>query len=313
MTTLLYGLPAAGLVEVPRDAVQVSPLVPGARDMADLPDGHAERALILAPGGTLERDHVLAQALRTLKPGAPLTAFAPKDKGGSRLRKALEGFGCEVSEDARRHHRFCHVARPEAPVSLAEAIAAGAPRRVPALAPPSGMWSQPGVFSWDRIDPGSARLLDALPSLAGRGADLGCGVGVLAARVLASPAVTALACVDLDRRAVACARRNLDDPRVTVLQADVRRLGADVGADLGDDLAGLDVVVMNPPFHDGGHEDRDLGVAFVRAAARMLRKGGACWLVANRHLPYEAALREAFALVEVKADAGGYKILEARR
>ncbi|ODT85112.1 class I SAM-dependent methyltransferase [Phenylobacterium sp. SCN 70-31] len=307
--TLLYGRPAPGLVEVPPGAVQVSPLAPGAQDLADLPDGHADQALVLAPGGTLERDHVLAQALRVLKPGAPLTVFAPKDKGGSRLRKALEGFGCEVAEDARRHHRFCHVARPEAPVGLAAAIDAGAPRRVPALAPPSGMWSQPGVFSWDRIDPGSARLLEALPTLAGRGADLGCGVGVLAARVLAAPAVTALACVDLDRRAVACARRNLDDPRVDVVQADARR----PGETLDDTLADLDFVVMNPPFHDGGREDRDLGVAFVRTAARVLRKGGACWLVANRHLPYEAALHEAFARVDVKADAGGYKILEARK
>jgi 16S rRNA (guanine1207-N2)-methyltransferase len=70
---------------------------------------------------------------------------------------------------------------------------------------------------------------------------------------------------------------------------------------------------MNPPFHDGGAEDRDLGVAFIQAAARLLRKGGVCWLVANRHLPYEAALAAAFAKVAVKADAGGYKIFEARK
>jgi len=299
--TLLYGVPAPGLVDVPAGAVQVSPLVPGAEDLAARADASADRALVLAPGGTLERDYVLAQALRALKPGAPLTAFAPKDKGGSRLKKALERFGCTVAEDARRHHRFCHVQRPASPNGLDDAIAAGAPRVVPAL----GLWSQPGVFSWDRVDPGTAQLLAALPPLAGRGADLGCGVGVLATRVLASPAVTALTCVDVDRRATACAEHNLDDPRVVVRRADVRRL--DGG------LADLDFVVMNPPFHDGGAEDRDLGVAFVRAAARLLKKGGTCWLVANRHLPYEAALKDAFARVEVKSETGGYKIVEARK
>ena len=301
MTAILYGSPVLGLVELPPGAIQVSPLIPGAQDLAAIADASVTEVVILAPGGTIERDYVLAQALRVLQPGRPLLAFAPKDKGGARLRKALERFGCVVTEDARRHHRFCRVDRPEAPREIALAIAAGAPRIVPAL----GAWSQPGVFSWDRIDPGTARLIAVLPPLVGEGADLGCGVGLLAARVLASAKVTALACIDLDRRAVDCARHNLTDPRAVVRWADVRALG--------DDLTGLDFVVMNPPFHDGGAEDRSLGVSFIQAAARALRKGGVCWLVANRHLPYEAALSGAFTTVTVKADAGGYKIIEARK
>jgi len=300
MTAILYGSPAPGLADVPAGAQQVSPLVPGSQDLAALPDASVERAVILAPGGAIERDHVLAQALRVLKPGAPLLAFAPKDKGGSRLKKALEGFGAKVSEDARKHHRFCHVARPAEPVGLAAAIAAGAPR----LSPTLGAWTQPGVFSWDRVDAGSAKLIELMPALSGRGADLGCGIGLLAQRVLASGEVSQLACVDIDRRAVDCARHNLDDPRVTVQWADVRRL---------DGPADLDFVVMNPPFHDGGVEDRNLGVAFVTVAAQRLRKGGTCWLVANRHLPYEATLSKAFAGFEVRHDGGGYKVIEARK
>lgn len=300
-TSLLYGAPAPGLVEVPRGAVQVSPIIPGAQDLAAMADASADQAVILAPGGVLERDYVLAQALRVLEPGARLIAFAPKDKGGARLKKTLEGFGCVVVEDARKHHRFCSTKRPAEPVRLAEAIAAGGPRLVPGL----NAWSQPGVFSWDRLDPGSARLIDALPALSGHGADLGCGVGLLAQAVLASSAVTSLACLDIDRRAVACAAHNLDDARATVRWADVRQWD--------DSLVGLDFVVMNPPFHDGGTEDRELGVAFVRTAARMLRRGGVCWLVANRHLPYEAALASAFETAAVRDDSGGYKVIEARR
>ena len=298
---LVYGAPAPGLAEVPQGAVQLSPLIPGSADIAGLPEASADSATILAPPGTLERDFVLAHALRALKPGAPLTAFAPKDKGGSRLRRALEGFGCAVTEEARRHHRFCSTVRPGAPHGLAAAIEAGAPRIVPAL----GLLSQPGVFSWDRPDPGSLRLIEVLPELAGAGADLGCGVGLLAQRVLASPKVTALACADIDRRAVDCARHNLDDARVTVAWADLRRPLPGV--------QDLDFVVMNPPFHDGGAEDRALGVAFIETAAAMLTRRGACWLVANRHLPYEAALAAAFSSVAVRAEGGGYKVFEARK
>lgn len=301
MAALVYGTPAPGLIETPKGALQLSPLVPGSADIAGLPDASADSATILAPPGTLERDYVLAHALRALKPGAPMTAFAPKDKGGSRLKKALEGFGCAVVEDARKHHRFCSVQRPAEPVGLAAAMDAGAPRIVPSL----GLWSQPGVFSWDRPDPGSVRLLEVLPALHGAGADLGCGIGLLARAVLTSPKVTALTCADVDGRAVACCEHNLDDARVKVVWADLRRPL--------EGLADLDFVVMNPPFHDGGAEDKALGVAFIEAAARMLGKRGVCWLVANRHLPYEAALAKAFGTVTVRGDGGGYKIFEARK
>ena len=298
---ILYGAPAPGLVDVPAGAVQTSPLILGSADLSGLPDGSAEGAVALAPPGTLERDFVLAQILRAVKPGGAITVLAPKDKGGSRLRKALEGFGCAVTEDARRHHRFCFVTRPPEPLRLRDAIAAGAPRLLPDL----GLWSQPGVFSWDRLDPGSARLLELMPDQAGQGADLGCGIGVLAARVLASKQVTDLACLDIDRRAVACAQHNLDDRRASIAWADVR-----TSTEL---LTGLDFVVMNPPFHDGGSEDKALGVAFLQAAAGALRKGGTCWMVANRHLPYEAVLAGAFSSVETRGDAAGYKIFEARK
>ena len=298
--TLLYGRPAPGLIDVPTGAIQVSPLVPGSEDLADLPVGEADEALVLAPPGTLERDYVIAQALRAVKVGGEVTVFAPKDKGGSRLRKALEGFGCEVFEDARRHHRFCQVERPQDLLRMEAALSAGAPRRLDE----TGLWTQPGVFSWDRLDRGTELLLKTLPDLKGRGADLGAGIGILALKALANDLVTELTLVELDRRAVRAAEHNLNDPRVKVLWQDVRQMEAD--------LSGLDFVVMNPPFHDGGHEDRALGQAFIRTAAGMLRKGGTCWLTANRHLPYEAVLQETFRRVDLRAEDGGYKIYEAQ-
>ncbi|MBA4792189.1 MAG: class I SAM-dependent methyltransferase [Phenylobacterium sp.] len=296
----LYGRPPRELAPTPADAVQVSPLIPGSQALEDLSDGGLDAATLLAPPGVAERRYVLAQALRALKPGGDLLALAPKDKGGSRLGKELAAFGLEVAESGRRHHRICHAVRPAELRGLDDAIAAGAPR----LSKTLGLWTQPGVFAWDRVDPGSALLLDHLPPLEGRGADLGCGLGVLARAVLASKDVAELALVDIDRRAVDCARRNVDDPRARFLWADVRG---------GTDLADLDFVVMNPPFHDGGAEDRSLGAAFIAAAARALKPGGRLLMVANRHLPYEAPLREAFGKVALLAETGGYKVHEARR
>ena len=99
------------------------------------------------------------------------------------------------------------------------------------------------------------------------------------------------------------AKRNVADPRAEIRWADVRATGVTP--------ASLDFVVMNPPFHDAGTEDRQLGQTFIRQAASLLRKGGTLWLVANRHLPYEALLTELFRTATPRVDQGGFKVIEA--
>ncbi len=296
MTTILYGRPPA-VFDPPADAVQTSPLIPGSADLAEMAPGSLDAATILAPPGVLERRHVLALALRALKPGGRLDVMAPKQKGGARLGKELRDFGLEPVQTSKAHHRRCQVIRPDRVTGLDAAVETGAPRFVPGL----DAWSQPGVFGWDRIDGGTTLLAARLPPMKGAGADLGCGFGALATAVLASPGVTTLDLIDLDRRAVQAARRNIEDSRARFHWTDARTAA----------LTDLDFVVMNPPFHDGGAEDKALGQAFIRKAASALRKGGVLWMVANRHLPYEAVLESAFARVRPVADEGGYKVFEA--
>jgi 16S rRNA (guanine1207-N2)-methyltransferase len=295
----VYGKPPRDVVETPPDAIQFSPLKPGAAALEQRAEASLASMTMLAPPGPLERRYAVALALRAIAPGGALTALAPKDRGGNRLRKELEAFGCTVEETARRHHRIAVAARPATIAHIDEAIASGAPRLVADL----GLWSQPGVFSWDRIDPGTALLLQHLPSFNGRGADFGCGLGLLANAVLQSEKVTQLTLIDIDRRAVECARHNIADPRAQFRWTDAR--------DADPDLSALDFVVMNAPFHDAGTEDKALALSFVKRAAEVLRKDGVCWLVANRHLPYEAILQPLFKRVTLKLETGGYKIYEA--
>jgi len=297
----VYGAPHPDLADTPRDARRFSPLIPGAEALEDVASASLSRFIVAAPPGVLERRYVLAQALRSLAPGGALVAMAPKDRGGSRLRGELEAFGCQVLERAGRHQRVCETVKPAAPLGLDEAIKQGGPQIVPHL----GLWSQPGVFSWDRVDPGSALLLDLTGDFTGRGADLGCGIGLLSGAVLGSPNVTQLTAIDIDRRAILAAEHNLDDPRVRVLQHDLRSPPPDI--------EGLNFVIMNPPFHDGGSEDRRLGQIFIARAAALLRRGGICRLVANVGMPYEAPLAEHFAAVKPLGVRGGYKLFEARR
>lgn len=299
LRSAVYGAPPAGLVDVPDGAVQLSPLRPGAEALERQPDGGFETIVVAAPPGAIERRYVLAHALRTLAPGGQLTVLAAKDKGGQRLRAELEGLGCDVAEHFKARQRICTVGRPDALQGVAEAIAAGSPVTLEDV----GLRSQPGIFSWNRVDPGTSLLCRHLPSLAGRGVDLGAGLGILSKAALASPSVEALTLVEIDRRAVEAAKENVADDRAHFLWADAREVA----------LVDLDFVVSNPPFHAEGIEDRGLGQAFIAAAGRMLRRNGMLYLVANRHMPYEEVLRAAFKSVKTVTDEGGYKIFEARK
>lgn len=152
----------------------------------------------------------------------------------------------------------------------------------------------PGLFSADGPDRGSAALAAALPPLRGAVADAGAGWGYLSAQVLASPDVTELHAVESEHEGVTCLEANLTDPRVTLHWADATRWRPP---------RPLDAVVTNPPFHEGRRPDPSLGRAFIAAAASMLGPRGSLWLVANRHLPYESALRDAFRQVrEIEGD-----------
>jgi pseudouridine synthase len=54
---------------------------------------------------------------------------------------------------------------------------------------------------------------------------------------------------------------------------------------------GFDVVVTNPPFHVGKATDLDVPQQFIADAHAVLANGGRLFLVANRTLPYEQAIK----------------------
>ena len=298
---LVYGVPPRELVAVRADAQQVSPLMPGNLRLADLAADSAASAIIYAPPGTLERRYIFARLLSRLAVGAPLTALAPKDKGGSRIAAELEAFGCDVTDASRAHHRIVTTARPATLCGIEEALVAGG------LQPHTAhsLWTQPGVFSWDRIDAGSALLLKHVPQLSGRGADLGCGIGVLSRAVLSSPTVSELTLIDIDRRALFAAEKNIHDARAKFIWADIRSHALPAHD--------LDFIIMNPPFHDTGIEDKTLGQAFITRAATLLKNSGTLWLTANKHLPYEALLAQSFGRVMLVDENDGFKIYMAEK
>ena len=161
----------------------------------------------------------------------------------------------------------------------------------------------PGAFSADGIDPGSEALAASLPAnLAGRVVDLGAGWGYLTDAILNSEHVTHVDLVEADFAALEAARLNIIDTRAEFHWADARRWQA---------AGPADHVVTNPPFHQGRNTDPSLGQAFIRAAARLLAPKGQLWLVANRHLPYEQTLEDAFHTVRSLGQTSSFRLFLA--
>lgn len=168
-----------------------------------------------------------------------------------------------------------------------------------------GFYTAAGVFSDGAVDAGSALLADALPpKLPGRMADLGAGWGYLAQAVLARDSVASLDLIEAEALSLECARLNVADPRARFHWADALRFTPDKA---------YDGIVMNPPFHTGRAADAGLGRAFIQAASRLLAPHGKLWMVANRHLPYEAAMSESFRNVDIIGGNNAFKLFHATK
>jgi 16S rRNA (guanine1207-N2)-methyltransferase len=162
------------------------------------------------------------------------------------------------------------------------------------------------IFSWDRVDDGSALLARHLPDdLSGRVADFGCGWGYLAREALArSSGIARIDLIDAEYRALMAARANIRDKRASLHWLDLTAEPAP---------AVYDAIVCNPPFHAGRAADPGLGQNVIAAAARALRPGGRFYVVANRGLPYEPLLKANFASFETLADNNKFRVSRAVR
>lgn len=265
--------------------------------------------LALPPRQRDEARALLARAVQWAAPGGTVVAAMANDEGARSGESDLKALVGSVHSLAKFHCRTFWtppLGDPEDYPLLTAWTLLDAPRAIEG----GRFRSRPGVFAWNRIDPASALLAEHLPTdLRGHGADLGAGWGFLAASALARcPGITALDLYEAEARALALARDNLAE--------------CAAGAactfhwhDVTQGLAGTyDFVITNPPFHAQGRADRpDIGQRFIAVAAEALKPGGRLWLVANRHLPYEAALRGHFATVRKVAERDGFKVIEAVR
>lgn len=171
-------------------------------------------------------------------------------------------------------------------------------------------------FSGTKSDEGSELLIDSLLGLLDDEApesvlDLGCGNGwLLTAAMRASGANTGLG-VDVSKAAVASARAT----------AEANGVGIDVilgdAADSEEPaLAGLgefDLILLNPPFHQGTAIETETAAALMAAAAEHLAPGGQVLTVFNSHLRYRDRLESIIGPSRQLARNKKFTVIASRR
>lgn len=167
---------------------------------------------------------------------------------------------------------------------------------------------KPGIFGWDRIDAGSAMLVAQLPELLGAAAckrllDLGCGSGYLAA--LASQYTQEVVATDNNAAALTVTARTFATNRIN---------GLVVAGDCGDRVEpAFDLILCNPPFHQGFEHSGDLTRRFLQAAARLLHRQGQALFVVNAFIGLETLAIQYFSDCQVVARDRSFKVIRLRR
>jgi 16S rRNA (guanine1207-N2)-methyltransferase len=232
----------------------------------------------------------LHAAASVVPPGGAIVLFGANAEGVKSAGKALEEVAEDVlTVDTRRHSRVFAGRRRAEITGLRTTLESWREMHEITLNGRARPWvSYPGVFAGGALDPGTALLLAHLPPFAPDAAvlDMACGNGIIGAAVREQFAEAAVDLVDNDAVAIVAARENVPGGSIIC----------------GDGLAAApraryDVILSNPPIHDGVAENFAFLQGLIAEAPARLKPGGVLQVVIQsriRALPwFEAAYKEA--------------------
>jgi 16S rRNA (guanine1207-N2)-methyltransferase len=256
--------------------------------------------------------HLLNEAWRCLKPGAPLVIAGYKNEGTKtyieKITK-LMGNGKQIEKDGPSYSSIIH---KQARYNPDQCIDDSDYTRLRPIAVDSGLQilSKPGLFGWNKVDTGSALLIEQIHN----GAlgekrpttclDLGCGYGYLtlaAAQLDCCKQIDNWILTDNNAAALAAAQVNI---RANELVGEV--IAADAGRQISQKV---DLLLCNPPFHQGFSVDGDLTDKFLRSAQKLLAPDGIAFFVINQFIPLERKATGRFREISLIIDNGSFKVI----
>ena len=250
-------------------------------------------------------DFWLAMVLSFLPAGAPVWLVGENDEGIKSWKKRLGlHFRSVRSLDNARHCVLLEASEPllQPPVfdlsQWFESFSAGAGTRISSL---------PGVFSHGRLDQGTRVLLATLDSLPlGKVLDFGCGAGVISSHIQALGGNHDLTLVDCDALALASSERTLQDSGCQSFQV--------LASDGLSAVSGpYDLIISNPPFHQGIRTNYEVTELFLAQSRQLLRQGGELRVVANSFLRYQPIIEQVYGHCQTLLVRDGFSVYRAIR
>ena len=203
----------------------------------------------------------------------------------------------------RGHGRVLAARRPADPSQLRTSLAAWRSTTSLEIADSRRDWvSYPGIFAANRIDGGTALLIEALPPLraGARVLDYACGLGAIGTGAAALAPGIVLELLDNDSVALEAARENVPGARLHLGTA------LAVGGS-----ARYDAILSNPPLHKGLVEDHAHLQQLIADAPAHLQPGGILQIVVQRRVPLDRLLSQHFATVTTPAATGRFRVWRA--
>jgi 16S rRNA (guanine1207-N2)-methyltransferase len=276
----------------------------GVNVAAEITGEDYDAALILCGKHRGQNENRVVEALERVKPAGRIVIAGSKEDGIASMRKALSKLGIETESTPKYHGIALWFNRPEDVTSATSKL------RHDVVTVENRFTAMPGMFSHDRVDAGSELLASRLPTdFDGNAADFGAGWGYLSIMLAEkAPRTARIDLFEADWQALEFAKTNLLEncPRLTT-----RFFWQDLALEPPKEK--YDLIIMNPPFHEGHAAEPSLGQAMIKTAAGALRSGGKLLLVANRGLPYETILSAEFRTSGEVCRNARFKVLSAQK
>ncbi len=251
--------------------------------------------------------HLINQTPYHLKPGGQLMLCGYKSEGIKTYISKTEAYlGCKTAlTKGPRQLKLAHFS----PQAVNDPLDDKDYRKTINITPDhTTLLSKPGQFGWNKIDQGSALLIEQFKQFLNTTTeapnsllDLGCGYGYLSIQA-ANLGIESITATDNNAAAVESCRKNFQTHNVN---------GDVVADDCASSIEGqFDVVLCNPPFHKGFDTTSDLTEKFIKSAKAHLKKTGTAFFVVNQFIPLEQVAATLFNSVETVFNDNHFKVIK---